>query len=308
MLTDIILRRMHIIIGRGLNTVRKFITILMLLLFILPICATAENETYSPLPLGGAAPYAPVAEAFSADGMNYDDGTMTVHIEQGVAYDTNIYYVYVTITDPSQIRTALAGPYPSKMTRSVDVLAEQNNAVLAINGDYFAYHSRGYVVRGGQVLRNNPTSGRDTLIIDESGDMSILMSPSAQSVAAFPNEIREAFSFGPGLIVDGAVQEFNYKEKTSCGYPTKAQRIAICQMDTLSYLIVVTEGPEQENQAGLSIPELTELLVSKNVPLAYNLDGGSSCTIMFGGKKINASESKLRAVGDIIYFATLRAQ
>jgi len=266
----------------------------------------AESTSYPSLPIGEAAPYAPVADAYSADGLSYDDGTMTVRIEQEVAYDTNIFYVYVTITDPSQIRTALAAPYPSKVTRNVAMLAEQNNAVLAINGDYFAYHNRGFVVRSGQLLRNNPTAGRDILIINEFGDMTILPSPTEESVAAFPNEIREAFSFGPALISNGEVLEYNYKLKTSCGYPTKAQRIAICQLDTLSYMIVVTEGPEQDEKAGLTIPELTELLVSKNVPLAYNLDGGSSCTIMFNGEKINAKGSKLRDVGDIIYFATLR--
>ena len=244
--------------------------------------------------------------AFTADGMGYDDGTLSVRIEREVAYATNIYYVYVKISDPSQIRTALAAPYPSKATRQVAVMAEQNNAVLAINGDNFSYHNRGYVVRGGELLRNNPSAGRDMLVIDGTGKMSALVSPSVESVAAFPRKIMESFNFGPTLIVDGQVQAYDYKTKTSCGYPTKAQRLALCQMDTLSYLIVVTEGPEQDPGAGLTIPEFTELLAAKGVPLAYNMDGGSSTTIILNGKKINAPDSKRRAVGDILYFATLR--
>lgn len=39
---------------------------------------------------------------------------------------------------------------------------------------------------------------------------------------------------------------------------------------------------------------------------AYNLDGGSSSSVVLGGKKINAlSTGKIRPVGDCIYFATL---
>jgi exopolysaccharide biosynthesis protein len=39
---------------------------------------------------------------------------------------------------------------------------------------------------------------------------------------------------------------------------------------------------------------------------AYNLDGGSSANVSLGGEKVNSlSNPKRRAVGDIIYFATL---
>ena len=124
------------------------------------------------------------------------------------------------------------------------------------------------------------------------GDFNFILSPKAYKIEAFEGEIREAFSFGPALIENGEVLQFNYREKVSCGYPTKAQRLAICQLDTLSYLIVVTEGPEQDKDAGLTIPELVQLLVDKNVRYAYNLDGGSSCTIILNGVKINAPESQ----------------
>ena len=82
--------------------------------------------------------------------------------------------------------------------------------------------------------------------------------------------------------------------------------MALCQLDTLSYLIVYTEGPEQEEHAGLSIPEFTELLSTLNVKHAYNMDGGHSSTIYFNGQRINSPETKNRKVSDIIYFATLR--
>lgn len=40
---------------------------------------------------------------------------------------------------------------------------------------------------------------------------------------------------------------------------------------------------------------------------AYNLDGGSSSTIVLNNKKINAlSSGKTRSVSDIIYFGTLQ--
>lgn len=284
---------------------RKLILAFFLFLLLLPGGGMAETAAYPSLPIGGPAPYAPVPEAYTQDGMGYDDGTLSIRIERDVAYNTNIYYVYVQLTDVSQFRTALAAPYPSKATRDVNMIAEQNNAVLAINGEYFAYHSEGYIVRGGTLLRNNPHPMRDLLIIDENGDFHFILSPRAYKIEAYEGEIREAFNFGPALIENGEALQFNYRDKVSCGYPTKAQRIAICQLDTLSYLIVATEGPEQDKDAGLSIPELVELLEAKNVKYAYNLDGGSSTTVVLNDITVNAPESKRRLVGDIIYFATL---
>lgn len=293
----------------------KRLTALLLTLLLLSTMTLAEEAAYAPLPLTGPAPYAPVADALSEDGLSYDDGTIAVRVEKDVAYDTNVYYVYVTIKDPSQLRTATAAGPKSKKRKPVTVMAQENNAVLAINGDFYSYHSEGVIYRSGEMIRMNPRSGRDALIIDENGDFNPIALPKGSGHAAmktafeeFPRQIREALSFGPALIIDGVVQEFDYKKKTSCGYPTPAQRLAVCQIDELSYLIVATEGPEQEGQVGLSVPQLTELCAQKGVRHAYNLDGGSSVTIVLCGSRINAPEAKNRDVGDIIYFATLRGE
>ena len=118
------------------------------------------------------------------------------------------------------------------------------------------------------------------------------------------HEIRQAFCFGPGLIIDGVRQEFNYAEKVSCGYPTRAQRIIFCQTGPLEYLFLVTEGKEQ-NQPGFTVPECVELLEQRGGILqAYNLDGGNSTQIILCGEKVNAKEYKSRSIADMIVFAT----
>lgn len=283
----------------------KRILALLCMLLLLPTFTLAEGT----LPLGGPAPYGPVADAYGEDGLTYDDGTMSIRIEFGEAYDTKITYVYVKLTDPSQFRTALAAPYPSKKLLTVPQMAEENHSVLAINGDYFSYHSNGVIMRSGKMLRYNTSKksyGRDMLIINDKGDFEFIIPVTQANYEAYTGNPKEIFSFGPALIIDGVVQEYDYRKKTSCGYPTPAQRMALCQLDTLSYLIVYTEGPEQDKKAGLSIPEFTELLSGLNVKHAYNMDGGHSSTIYFNGQRINSPETKNRPVSDIIYFATLR--
>lgn len=280
---------------------KRFLAALACLMMMFS-CALADI-----LPTEGPAPYAPVASAMGEDGLSYDDGSLSIRIEKDVVGVTNVYYAYITLTDASQLRTALAAPYPSKTTRTVDVMAKEQNAVLAINGDFFSYHSKGIVVRNGEILRQKPEKVRDTLIIDDNGDFRFLTKNTKNEwdeYLANGTGVRHAFCFGPALIIDGEVQKFKHSEKISCGAPTPAQRVAFCQLGPLEYMLFVCEGPEQNKQAGLNLNEMTQLLAAKGVTHAYNLDGGSSATLMLGDTRINAPESKYRKVGDIIYFAT----
>lgn len=282
------------------------------------VLAVHTGGTAEALPLEGPAPYPPLKSALSSDGLSYDDGTLKVKIEKGRENETNIYWVEVSVTDPSQLRTALAGGKGSQKNAQPISIARRANAVLALNGDFFTSHKSGVVYRQGQRLRNSPASTRDQLIIDENGDLHILAfsyrTGKQEIQRAFDtfqekHQIRECFCFGPGLIIDGVTQQFNYREKVSCGYPTRAQRIIFCQTGPLEYLFLVTEGKEQ-NQPGFTVPECVELLEKRGGILqAYNLDGGNSSQIILCGEKINAAEyGKARDIADMICFATLVSQ
>ena len=299
--------------------------ILALILLLAMLISTAQAESVPSLPLGDPAPYGPVGGALSEDGRSYDDGTLSVRIEEDFLYETKIYYVYVTITDPSQLRTAVAGQPKSKTLRKASLMAEENNAVLAFNGDFYSHNTKspGIIYRSGEQIRYNPKPDYDELFIDVKGDLTpVMWDVDQKKFADYANgifedytashELREAFSFGPALIIDGEVQAFDYRRKISCGYPTPDQRLVFCQLDSLSYLFVACECKKQgDGQRGLTIPEITELCAEKGAVQAYNLDGGNSMSIILCGQRINGynevdSSVKEREIKDIVYFATLR--
>lgn len=282
---------------------KRMLTLFLALMLLVPCGAQAEG-VYPPLPLGGPAPYTAVEGALAEDGMSYDDGTLSVRIETAVVDEVTVYYVYVTIQDPSQLRTATAGKPRSKTTAPVYAMAAQNNAVLAFNGDYFNYRDTGVVYRSGERLRFNVRAGMDMCIVDENADLTIIDSPTKTKIEKFQAEhtIIEAFSFGPALIKDGERLQFKYAEKNSCGYPTPDERLILCQLEDVNglnqYLFIACDDP------GLSVRRMTDLAQEKGALQAYNLDGGHSTSIYLCGTRINKIP-KDRAVGDIIYFATL---
>ena len=76
-------------------------------------------------------------------------------------------------------------------------------------------------------------------------------------------------------------------------------------MGPLSYLIIATEGPENKGSTGLTMPEVAQLCHDLGAQQAFNLDGGSSSTVVLNNEKINSlSTGKVRSIGDILYFVT----
>lgn len=283
---------------------------ILLVCMMLPWAAMAmeltEDTVYDPIPLEGAAPYAPHQEAYLPEQTGYHDDSLDVRVETFRRHDTTVMAVYVCLSDPSQLRTAMAAKPPSQKTMVVSSMAKKNNAVLAINGDYFSFHQNGIVVRGGKMWRNRPDGKRDILIIDENGDFTILPQCEKEDFAGYAGTVMHAFCFGPGLVVDGkALTSLEHADVGNA--PAKAtQRIALGQTGPLEYLIIATEGPENKGSVGFTILQMAELCQEMGCINAYNLDGGSSSSVVLGGKKINAlSTGKIRPVGDCIYFATL---
>ena len=287
---------------------------------------TLDMTGLEPLDWTQTAPYYPNRSGFSADNYNYDDQSVHIRSEKIRAYDTDILVTWVQIADATQLRTKLTndkieGVRTMRLSGPKDdKLAYGAKAVLAINGDNCKdteYKGSGFIVRNTKVLRQNGTNF-DALYIDKSGDMHILAVDESipkndrrgyikDQLVEHLDEIAHSFNFGPGLVIDGELVPEEQLNRTRHNAPDKrAQRIALCQLDTLTYMIVATEGPEDKGSKGLKIPEFAQLVYDLGAKQAYNLDGGSSVCVCMNYKKINTRRTAVeRAVTDAICFVTL---
>ena len=253
-----------------------------------------------------------IYEEGAEDPTGYADPSITVNIGHGRFLETNYIYARVKIAAASQLRTLLASSINSSHTTPGHDLARRVKAVIAINGDYCGGEDNrfGVIMRQGQMLRLKSSGSTDLLMIDKAGNFHILKKGSDEDVKAVEDQAVNIFTFGPALIMDGEPQAI--ERNNHYGSHIKAQRMAICQTGPLEYLLITSEGPQNPGSRGLTVEQFTEL-ISTNMPevrTAYNLDGGSSSTMVFhrNGKKwlkINAlSNPKVRPLKDIIYFAT----
>ena len=248
-------------------------------------------------------------------------------------YHTRYVYALVQIADPSQIRSAFVGRANNDQTAKGVRIASANHAIIAMNGDYFShkYHRETYIVRQGKEYKTTYVNkGWDLLIIDQYGDFHVIMEPSRKKLDSWIQknvtegelQIVNTFNFGPVLIADGQTTSQNFNKALNCdhiGANKLAQRMCICQMDHLTYMIVTSEGPDNEKGAGLTLNEfvgcLREIegkLDGYRIKTAFNMDGGNSATLVFKDPdrnqliKINGqnNQNAERWIKDILYFAS----
>ena len=245
------------------------------------------------------------------DPTGYADPSITVNLGTGRIYGTDYLYARVKIASPTQLRALIAGRPASEQTVSGPGLAKRVQAVLAVNGDYCGGEDfkRGVLMRQEDMLRTKCDGETDVLVVDRAGDLRILKAALPEDVEAIEDQAVNIFTFGPALVIDGVRQEPEANRQHHSEDP--AQRTAICQTGPLEYLIITSEGPGNENSAGLSMKQFTDLVASiPEVRTAYNLDGGTSSTLVFrrdgdNWQKINGlSNPKIRPLMDIIYFSS----
>ncbi len=219
-------------------------------------------------------------------------------------YDTTVHIADVQISDASYLRTAMANDtYGRNIKQTVVEMAETNNALLAINGDYFGFRNSGYVIRNGILFRDNVyDSKQEDLCIWPDGSMTVIRENEISAQELIEQGVRDVLSFGPMLVLNGEVQ---VSESLSVGtYSDDNPRTAIGMVEPLHYLFVVSDGRTDKDK-GLTPFQLAELMRDMGAQLAYNLDGGGSSTMVYEGEIINFPTARgyweERRVSDIVY-------
>ncbi len=309
---------------------RKIISLILLLTMLIP-GAIAEgfdasidisteeaiSANITPLPVDLSGGYVPNPEGYiEADEANgilqgYQDESLTVTMERVKVGDSTFNVARVKIAHPSQLRTGLANEKGTKNNK-ISTMAKNHNAVVAIGGDFFADAKNGYIVRQYKEFRKSPKSVYDMLLVDNNVDFHIVLRSDAEELKSlltsealtFPN----IFNFGPALIKDGVLLEApQYYVDNGNRYNIKSKsepRCAIGQLGELEYIFVVVDGRRKDSD-GCSTDELGQWMFEQGCVQAYNLDGGNSALMWFGGENYSDKTTKNeRTVSDFIYIST----
>lgn len=237
---------------------------------------------------------------------SYQDDNIQISLEAFRKYDTTVYVADITLSSADYLKTALAqNTFGTNITEKTSELAEEKNAIFAINGDYYGANNRGYVIKNGVLYRSTIRENSDygDLVIYQDGTFGIIDETQISADQLLQDGVTNLFAFGPTLIKNSTIAVSEHEEVGRA--MSSNPRTAIGIVDSLHYIVLVSDGRTSESE-GLSLYEVADIMQEYGCSTAYNLDGGGSSTMYFNGQIINnpttnGRKISERSVSDIVY-------
>lgn len=251
---------------------------------------------------------APVPGDFSAAFPDTDTGVNALHSYQSdqlriavsmvQEHDITYYVADVWVRNISSFRTAFAkGQFGTGIHQQPKKIADANHAIFAITGDYCGARNSGVVVRNGDLYRDSVSS--DVCVLYADGTMATYAQADFRMSDAMGANVWQAWGFGPRLLDDagGAITAFDSAIKG------KNPRSAIGYYEPGHYCFVTVDGRQEGYSVGMTLAELSQLFASLGCKAAFNLDGGATAEMLFGGELVNRPCKGGRESSDIICFS-----
>ncbi len=203
---------------------------------------------------------------------------------KGTTYKGKMMVVY----DPSRVFVGTIDEFGEDMdgSRVVD-MCQKYGAVAGINaggfldqaGNYRGGMPWGVVISGGELLNSSPESAWDMVGITNENK---LVCGYIRVQTALNMGVRDAVCFGPTLITNGEPREHL---GSGSGLNPRA---AIGQRADGAILLLTIDG-RQSNSLGASLTDVRDEMERFGAVNAYNLDGGSSTTMVYNAEVLNQS-------------------
>ena len=231
-------------------------------------------------------------------------------VTTGSGDGTVTYYVAdVVLDDATTLQSAFANnSFGENITETTSAIAEANNAIFAINGDYYGFRDTGIVIRNGVVFRDE--GARQGLAFYRDGTVKVYDETTTTAGQLLADGVWNTLSFGPSLLDDGGIADGieDMEVDTNFGNHSiqgEQPRTAVGIIDENHLVFVVVDGRSPGYSAGVTMTGLAEIMRGLGATTAYNLDGGGSSTMYFNGGLVNnpLGENKERGTSDILYIA-----
>lgn len=252
-----------------------------------------------------------IAEITETSAVTSDASIQISTVVTGSGAETVTYYVAdVTLTDATALRSAFANnQFGENITENTSMIAAANDALFAINGDYYGFRSTGIVIRNGLVYRDS--GARQGLAFYRNGHVEVYDETATTAQALVDAGVWNTLSFGPALLEDGEILDGIDQVEVDTNFGNHSiqgdqPRTAVGVIDDNHLVFVVVDGRSTGYSAGVDMNELAQIMKNLGCETAYNLDGGGSSTMYFNGSLVNnpLGKGQERGTSDILYIGS----
>ncbi|WP_372920115.1 phosphodiester glycosidase family protein, partial [Salegentibacter sp.] len=178
---------------------------------------------------------------------------------------------------------------------------DRGDGILAINGGYFAANSSvSLIIEDGELIAPGPSEdlvrgafgmhrGKPEVVWTNSGNQEELPKKFENPDLKAASEIwraSQAVGGGPVLLKNGEINLTDKKEGFDGSHLQRHPRTAIGYKDKHTLIMMVVDGRQQAS-AGVSLPELAQLMFEVGAIEAVNLDGGGSSAMVAAEEVVN---------------------
>ncbi len=231
----------------------------------------------------------------------YESSSVLITIYQIRAFNSDVFVADVVVSNAQEILAGLAYNTfgGTNIVQTVSEMAEDHDAIFAVNSDYASHYDAGFVIRNGMILRSSYSGYRSDVVLYNDGTVSTFLESTSTAQTEIDKGAWQLWSFGPVIVDDGAsVADVNDGlDRDKYNNP----RTAFGYVDVNHFMFVSVDGRSDVSN-GVDIEELADIMLNIGCVEAYNFDGGGSATMYFDGTLINhPSEGSEREVSDCVY-------
>jgi len=249
-----------------------------------------------------------------SDDWSYHSDTVSIQISQvstGSGDNTVTYYVAdVTLSDATDLASAFAeNQFGTNIIEVTSEIAADNDAIFAINGDYYGFRQDGIVIRNGVAYRDEPA--RIGAAFYQDGSMKVYDETQTNAAELLEQGVWNTLSFGPALIVDSEIISSSGRVQIDTNVGNHSiqgsnPRTGIGIIAPNHYVFVVVDGRSKGYSRGVTLEEFAQIFAGLGCADAYNLDGGGSSTMYFMGRVVNnpLGRNQERGTSDILYIGS----
>lgn len=253
------------------------------------------------------------SDSTTSDDWNYKSNDVSLSVKEvstGSGNNKVTYFVAdIQLSNATELKSAFAkNKFGRNIIQDTSIIAENNGAVFAVNGDYYGFRTDGIVIRNGVIYRDEPA--RTGLAFYKDGSMKIYDETKTSAQELLDAGVWNTLSFGPALLIDSMMPSDISETEVDTNFGNHSiqganPRTGIGIIDENHFVVVVVDGRSKGYSKGVTLTEFSQIFKDLGCTDAYNLDGGGSSTMYFNGRVVNNPQGKNRerGVSDILYIA-----